>query len=145
VWGAEPIAADSMARSLAAGERVPITPGRTIADGLKPVLVGERTFAIARSHLAGVVTVDDDELASAMIGLLLEGKVLVEPSGAAALAAALRGLPDRPRQPRTIGVILSGGNVAPELLGQLLAAYRGYGQGASAASGATTDGVPVST
>jgi threonine dehydratase len=109
-----------MGRSLAAGERVAVTPGATIADGLKPTMVGERNFAIARAQLAGAVTVDDAELGRALVALLLHGKVLVEPSGAAALAAALRGLPGAPRR---VGVILSGGNVAPELVTRLLAEH----------------------
>jgi len=117
VWAAEPAAADAMARSLAAGERVAVAPGTTIADGLKPVRVGARNFAIARTHLAGAVTVDDGELGRALVALLLAGKTLVEPSGAAALAAALRGLPSGAAR---VGVILSGGNVAPELITRLL-------------------------
>jgi threonine dehydratase len=122
VWAAEPVGADAMGRSLAAGERVAVTPGPTIADGLKPTMVGERNFAIARAGVAGAVTVDDTELGRALVALLLHGKVLVEPSGAAALAAALRGLPGAPRR---VGVILSGGNVAPELITRLIAAHAG--------------------
>ena len=117
VWAAEPVGADAMGRSLAAGERVAVPPGPTLADGLRPVMVGERNFAVARRLLAGAVTVDDAELGRALVALLLAGKVLVEPSGAAALAAALRGLPGAPRR---IGVILSGGNVAPELVARLI-------------------------
>ncbi|MCB9560611.1 MAG: threonine/serine dehydratase [Kofleriaceae bacterium] len=120
VWGVEPAAANALGASLAAGERVAVPPGPTIADGLKPVMIGARNFAIARRLLAGAVTVDDDELGDALVALLLEAKVLVEPSGAAALAAALRGLPGRPAR---VGVILSGGNVAPELIARLLARH----------------------
>jgi threonine dehydratase len=122
VWAAEPVGCDAMGRSLAAGSRVPVPPGPTIADGLKPVMVGERNFAIARAHLAGALTVDDQELGVALVALLLAGKVLVEPSGAAALAAALRGLPGAPRR---VGVILSGGNVAPELVTRLVQEHAG--------------------
>jgi threo-3-hydroxy-L-aspartate ammonia-lyase len=85
-------------------------------------MVGERNFAIARAGVAGAVTVDDAELGRALVALLLLGKVLVEPSGAAALAAALRGLPGSPRR---VGVILSGGNVAPELVTRLLGEHGG--------------------
>jgi threo-3-hydroxy-L-aspartate ammonia-lyase len=122
VWAAEPVGADAMGRSLAAGSRVAVPPGPTIADGLKPVMVGERNFAIARARLAGAVTLDDQELGGALVALLLAGKVLVEPSGAAALAAALRGLPGAPKR---IGVILSGGNVAPELVTRLVQEHAG--------------------
>lgn len=122
VWAVEPVGCDAMGRSLAAGARVAVPPGPTLADGLKPVMVGERNFAIARPRLAGAVTVDDAELGRALVRLLLDGKLLVEPSGAAALAAALRGLPGAPRR---IGVILSGGNVAPALVARLLAEHAG--------------------
>jgi threonine dehydratase len=118
VWACEPVGADAMGKSLAADERVSVTPGPTLADGLKPVMVGERNFAVCRTRLAGAVTVDDGELSRALVALLLHGKVLVEPSGACGLAAALRGLPGAPR---TVGVILSGGNVSPALVAQLLA------------------------
>lgn len=122
VWAVEPVAADAMGRSLAAGERVAVTPGPTIADGLKPVQVGARNLAIARAHVAGAVTVDDAEIGRAVVALLLHGKVLAEPSGAAALAAALAGLPGRPAR---VGVIISGGNVEPALVAHLLAEHAG--------------------
>ena len=92
-------------------------PGETIADGLKPVSVGERNFAIIRARCREVVTVSDEELGRALALLLMHGKVLVEPSGAAALAAALFG---RVRGERG-GIILSGGNVEPSRVIVLLA------------------------
>lgn len=119
IYSAEPVGCDSMARSLAAGEVVPVTPGPTLADGLKPTRVGELNLAIARQHVAGTYTVDDTAIKRALLALLLEAKLLVEPSAAAALAVALRG--DLPGAPQRIGVILSGGNIDPKLLAQLLA------------------------
>jgi threonine dehydratase len=120
VYTVEPAGCDAMARSLAAGRRVVVDPGPTLADGLKPSQVGERNFEIARARVAGSFTVTDDELAGAMLALLLDAKLLVEPSGAAALAVALRG--ELPGSPQRVGVILSGGNVAPERVGGVLAA-----------------------
>jgi threonine dehydratase len=121
VYSVEPVGCDAMARSLAAGERVSVEPGPTIADGLKPTMVGAHNFAIAREHLAGAFTVDDDEIGRTLVALAVRAKLVVEPSGAAALAAVLAGkLPGRPRR---VGVILSGGNVAPELLAALLARH----------------------
>ena len=124
VWAVEPVGCDAMGRSLAAGERVAVTPGPTLADGLKPTMVGERNFAIARERVAGAVTVDDGELGRALVAVLMHGKLLVEPSGAAALAAALRGLPGRPKR---VGVILSGGNVAPALVARLIGEHADRG------------------
>lgn len=120
IWAVEPVGCDAMGQSLARGERVTVQPAPTLADGLKPVRVGERNFAIARARVAGALTVDDAELARALVLLLMQAKVLVEPSGAAALAAALRGLPGAPRR---VGVILSGGNVDPALVSRLLAEH----------------------
>jgi len=121
VYSAEPVGCDSMARSMERGEVVPVDPGPTIADGLKPTRVGALNFAIAREHLAGSYTLEDDEIGLALVRLLLRGKTLVEPSGAAALAVALRG--KLPGSPRRVGVILSGANIAPDLLSRLLAEH----------------------
>lgn len=121
VWSAEPRGCDALARSLAAGERVPVPPGPTLADGLKPVRVGALNFEIARRAVGGSFVVDDDELGQALVGLLLHAKVLVEPSGAAALVPALRG----DLRGRRVGVLLSGGNVEPALVGALLARHAG--------------------
>jgi threonine dehydratase len=112
-----------MARSIEQGEIVPVEPGPTIADGLKPTRVGKLNFEIAKEHLAGCYTVEDREIGRALVRLLLLGKTLVEPSGAAALAVALGG--KLPGSPRRVGVILSGGNIAPERLAQLLAEHAG--------------------
>jgi threo-3-hydroxy-L-aspartate ammonia-lyase len=121
VYAVEPVGCDAMARSLAAGERVAVQPGPTIADGLKPVRIGELNFAIGKARLSGSFVVDDAAMGHALVSLLLHAKVLVEPSGAAALAVALRGgLPDTPRR---VGVILSGGNVEPALVAALLAEH----------------------
>lgn len=118
VYAVEPSAASAFAQSLSAGERLHVQPGATIADGLKPVQVGALNFAVARARAAGALLVDDAEIGRALVDLLFATKLLVEPSGAAALAAALeRKLPGSPKR---IGVLLSGGNLAPERLVELL-------------------------
>jgi threonine dehydratase len=122
VYSVEPHGCDAMARSLEAGERVAVPPGPTLADGLKPTMVGRLNFAIAKAHVAGSFRVSDEQLGAALVALLVHGKVLAEPSGAAGLAVALAGLP---QQPRRIGVILSGGNVDPRLVTRLLDAHGG--------------------
>ncbi|SIN34606.1 threonine ammonia-lyase [Micromonospora cremea] len=120
VYGVEPVGCDSLARSLAAGERVPVAPAPTIADGLRPSCVGELPFAILRTALRGVVRVDDEEIAAAFRLLLMELKVLVEPSGAAGLAGALRlAAESGARRKRTVGVVLTGGNVEAALVARL--------------------------
>jgi threonine dehydratase len=89
----------------------------TLCDGLRAPLPGEITFAINRRELAGAVTVDDAAVRAAMAAAIRHLKVVVEPSGAAALAAVLAS-PSRDK--RCVGVILSGGNVDPPLLVDVL-------------------------
>jgi threonine dehydratase len=118
VIGVEPAAGDDTARSLAAGERVEIGVPRTIADGQAIPIPGELTFEINRRLLAGVELVSDDEIRAAMVFAFERLKLVLEPSGACALAALLAGriedLPDR------VGVVLSGGNVGLERFLELL-------------------------
>jgi threonine dehydratase len=118
VYAVEPQGYDDHARSLAAGRRVPGAGGHTtLCDGLRASLPGEITFAINRRELAGAVTVDDAAVLEAMAVAAQHLKLVVEPSGAAALAAALAS-PSRDK--RRVGVILSGGNVDPPLLADVL-------------------------
>lgn len=109
IFGVEPEASDDTARSLAAGERVRIPFPRTIADGQQLEIPGERTFAIVSRLATGVVTVADDEIVRAMAFAFERLKLVLEPSGATALAALLEGR--LPAAGRRVGVILSGGNV----------------------------------
>src|SRR5882672_1378854 len=105
VYAVEPQGYDDHVRSLAAGQRVPGAGGHsTLCDGLRAPLPGEITFAINRRELAGAVTVDDAAVRAAMAVVVQHLKVVVEPSGAAALAAVLAS-PFRDK--RCVGVILS--------------------------------------
>jgi threonine dehydratase len=109
VIGVEPEAANDTALSLARGERVRIPAPRTIADGLRAVIPGELTFEAIRKLVDGIWLVSDDAIREAQKLLLERAKLLVEPSGAAALAAYLgRG---ESLRGRTVAVVLSGGNV----------------------------------
>ncbi len=118
VHTAEPHGCDAMAQSLAAGRRVAVEPGATLGDGLKPVRVGALNFEIAQQVVRGSHRVDDVEMGRALVHVLGRHKVLLEPSGAAALAVAMREvLPDNPRN---VGVMLSGGNVDPAVVAHLL-------------------------
>jgi threonine dehydratase len=118
VIGVEPAAGDDTARSLAAGERVEIGVPRTIADGQAIASPGELTFPIVQRLVDGIELVTDDEIRAAMKFAFERLKIVVEPSGASALAALLTGrirdLPDR------VGVVLSGGNVGLERWLELL-------------------------
>tara|TARA_R110002096_G_scaffold250980_2_gene443597 strand:- start:5234 stop:6220 length:987 start_codon:yes stop_codon:yes gene_type:complete len=112
----EPEGCSSMKASLAAGKVTAMEPGPTLADGLKPTRVGELNFAIAKDRVSDAITVNDKEIGMALVKLLLTTKTLIEPSGAAALAGALRCATKGKR----VGVLLSGGNIAPATLANLL-------------------------
>ncbi|MFB6719999.1 pyridoxal-phosphate dependent enzyme [Kribbella sp. NPDC056345] len=117
--GIEPAAGDDHARSLAAGERVTIDVPRTIADGQAISTPGELTFAINRQLVEAFELVTDDEILAAMTFAFERLKIVLEPSGASALAALLagriQGLPER------VGVVLSGGNIGLDRFQALLA------------------------
>jgi threo-3-hydroxy-L-aspartate ammonia-lyase len=109
VVGVEPEAGDDTRRSLAEGRRVEIPVPRTIADGQQLTMPGELTFEIVRRLVDEVVVVSDAEIVDAMAVLFERLKLVVEPSGASALAALLAGRVDLPGA--RVGVILSGGNI----------------------------------
>ncbi|WP_101256776.1 pyridoxal-phosphate dependent enzyme [Streptomyces barkulensis] len=118
VIGVEPEAGDDTRRSLEAGGRVSIPVPRTIADGLAAERPGELTFSVNRRLVDEIVLVDDDRIRDAMRLAFERLKTVVEPSGAAALAAVLAGLPDP--LPSRVGVIVSGGNVGAQRFAELL-------------------------
>jgi threonine dehydratase len=120
VFAVEPLGFDDTRRSLAAGERQRVLPGaRTICDGLMVETPGRLTFEINRRVLAGARSIDDGAVRRAMALAARHLKVVLEPSGAAALAALLAA---PPRVDGAIGVVLSGGNVDPRLYAQALGA-----------------------
>jgi len=120
VVGVEPEAGDDVARSLASGERVRISVGRTIADGQQAATPGELTWPIIKALVSEVLTVTDDEIVAAMRFLFERMKLVVEPSGASAFAALLAG--KLRGEGRRVGVVLSGGNIGAGAFGKLLAA-----------------------
>ena len=110
VIGVEPAAGDDVRRSLAAGHRVTIPVPRTIADGQQTTAPGRLTFPVIQRLVSEIVLVSDQEIVAAMVLAFERLKVVLEPSGACALAALLAGqVPDVAG--RQVGVTLSGGNV----------------------------------
>ncbi len=120
IIGVEPKGCDSMRQSLIRNTIVDVVPGPTLADGLKPTRVGALNFSICKDRLSRVILVDDEELSHAFSLLLMRVKLVVEPSGAAALAAALKAA----RQGAHVGVLLSGGNLAQDTVVSLLQSSR---------------------
>jgi threonine dehydratase len=109
LFGAEPEGADDARRSLEAGKIIPSVAPRTIADGLLTSL-GSRTFAILSRHARKILTVDDSAILGATRLLWERAKLVVEPSGAVALAAVL--VHREVFAGRRVGVIVSGGNLS---------------------------------
>ncbi|MEO1062974.1 MAG: pyridoxal-phosphate dependent enzyme, partial [Actinomycetota bacterium] len=109
VVGVEPEAGDDVRQSLRSGRIVTIPTPRTIADGLQTTATAERTFAVMQELVDDVVVVSDDEILAAMRFVFEDLKVVLEPSGACALAAVMAGRLDV--RGRRVGVTLSGGNV----------------------------------
>ena len=109
IVGVEPAAADDTHRSIAAGSRVETPVGRTICDGLQTSTPGELTWEVNRRLVGEVALVTDEEVVDAMRFAFERLKLVLEPSGASALAALLHGKVETGG--RRTGVILSGGNV----------------------------------
>jgi threonine dehydratase len=118
VVGVEPEGADDTRRSLRAGTRCGIPPPVTIADGLRVTMPGALSFPVMQRHLADVLLVSDADILVALRFAIERLKQVLEPSGAAGLAAVLAGR--LPSDMRRVGVMLSGGNLDPTLLKQIV-------------------------
>jgi threonine dehydratase len=120
VWGVEPTGSDAMSRAFAAGEAVRIEP-RSVADSLGAPYAGAWTLPICRHYLDGIVLLDDAEILAGVRFAAERLKQVLEPAGAAALAALLFGrVPLRPGD--RVATILCGGNAVLERFGEHLAA-----------------------
>jgi threo-3-hydroxy-L-aspartate ammonia-lyase len=122
VIGVEPAGADDTRQSMRAGHRVTLRKPETIADGLLAQEPGELTFAVNSRLLDDVVTVSEDAIIEAMQFCFARMKIVVEPSGAVALAALRSGAVSA-RGRRSVAVV-SGGNVDPAAFAGFLTAAR---------------------
>jgi threonine dehydratase len=118
IVGVEPEAGDDATRSFRTGVLQTVDNPQTIADGARTSSLGALTFPLVRTLVDDMVTVSDDDLVRSMRFLWERMKVVVEPTGALGLAAALRG--KIAVEGKKVGVVLSGGNVD---LGQALALF----------------------
>ena len=119
VYGVEPVAGNDAQQSLAAGKIITIAQPQSIADGAITPALAPLTFEIIQRYAAGILTVTDAQLVTALQFFAERMKMVVEPTGCLGAAAAmqqnlsLKGL--------KVGVIVSGGNVDISYYGQLLA------------------------
>lgn len=126
VVGVEPELAADARDSLRLGQRVAwpaAETGRTIADALRVEQIGELPLRHMQAHLHDIVTVSDDEIRAAMRLLATSARLVAEPGGAVSVAACMFRSDQLPRARHAVA-ILSGGNVDPELLADVLAPPR---------------------
>lgn len=117
IFGVEPEVANDWALSLAANERREIAQPPTIADGLRTQKPGAVTFPIVQRLATGALLVSEDEIRATIRFLLTRMKLVVEPSGAVAAAAALH--KKLPEGPRRVGIVITGGNIDMEMLASI--------------------------
>lgn len=118
VVGVESEKLPSMLRAQEAGHPVTIAPQATIADGIAVRRAGELTLPLVSRYVDEIVTVDDEEVASAILTLLEQEKTLAEGAGAAALAAVIQAKTSL--QPRRTVVLVCGGNIDVTLLAKII-------------------------
>jgi len=119
IWGCEPVGHDGLGRSLRAGERVAAPGGATLCDALQAPMPGVANFAACRAAGVTGLAVADGPVAEAMARAFEVLKLVLEPSGAVALAAVLAG--QVPVAGKVVLVVASGGNVAFDRFADCLA------------------------
>jgi threonine dehydratase len=122
LFGVEPELAGDTAESFRGGSIVEWPAeltSRTICDGLRTQSVGVRNFAHIQAFVDGIITVTEAEIRAAMRAIVAATRLVPEPSGAVAVAALLFHAAELPPYTKAVAVV-SGGNVAPELLAEIL-------------------------
>jgi threonine dehydratase len=119
IYGVEPDQSNSTYLSFKAGRRVELHNIQTIADGLRTASPGELTFPIVQRYVEDVLLVSEREIAQAVVFLLERCEILVEPSGAVTVAAAMFG--KVPSKNKKVVAVLSGGNIDKQRLTEIFA------------------------
>lgn len=119
VFGVEPQAGNDVQQAFRCGEKVRIPVPQTIADGAQTQQVGDLTFPIIQEYVEDILTVTDQQLCQQMRFFMERMKMVVEPTGCLAAAAAMNRLIDL--RGKKVGVIVSGGNVDVDKISQYLA------------------------
>src|ERR1700723_2443955 len=119
VFGVQPSKIPSMKAAMAHGGPVTLDSAVTIADGIAVRRAGERTFPLVRKYVDDIVTVEEEEIANAILLLLEKEKTLAEGAGAASIAALLNH--KLPLEGKRVAVLVCGGNIDVTLLSRIIA------------------------
>jgi len=118
VFGVQPARIPSMQAAVAEGKPVTLDAAKTIADGIAVRRAGERTLPLVQKYVDDIVTVEEEEIANAILLLLEREKTLAEGAGAAALAAVLNR--KLPLAAKRVAVLVCGGNIDVTLLSRII-------------------------
>jgi threonine dehydratase len=118
VYGVQPARLPSMKAAVAQGKPVTLESAKTIADGIAVRRAGERTLPLVQKYVDDIVTVEEEEIANAILLLLEREKTLAEGAGAAAIAAMLNR--KLPLQEKRVAVLVCGGNIDVTLLARII-------------------------
>ena len=118
VYGVQPAKLPSMKAAVAQGSPVTLKPAATIADGIAVRRAGERTFPLVQKYVDDIVTVEEEEIANAILLLLEREKTLAEGAGAASIAAVLNR--KLPLEGKKVAVLVCGGNIDVTLLSRII-------------------------
>jgi threonine dehydratase len=118
VYGVQPARLPSMKAAVAKGKPVTIKAAKTIADGIAVRRAGERTLPLVQKYVDDIATVEEEEIANAILLLLEHEKTLAEGAGAAAIAAILNR--KLPLQGKRVAVLVCGGNIDVTLLSRII-------------------------
>jgi len=118
IFGVQPARIPSMKTAVAAGNPVTLKPATTIADGIAVRRAGDRTLPLVQKYVDDIVTVEEEEIANAILLLLEREKTLAEGAGAAAMAAVLNR--KLPLEGKRVAVLVCGGNIDVTLLSRII-------------------------
>jgi threonine dehydratase len=118
VYGVEPAKLPSMQAAIVHGGPVTVPAAATIADGIAVRRAGERTFPLVQKYVDDIVTVEEEEIANAILLLLEREKTLAEGAGAASVAALLNH--KLPLKDKKVAVLVCGGNIDVTLLSRII-------------------------
>jgi threonine dehydratase len=118
VYGVQPSRIPSMKAAVAEGRPVTLTAAKTIADGIAVRRAGDHTLPLVQKYVDDIVTVEEEEIANAILLLLEREKTLAEGAGAAALAALLNR--KLPLENKRVAVLVCGGNIDVTLLSRII-------------------------